>query len=137
MPGPVRVGRSDRIDAEPGRDGLYRILVAEVEHEQRFGMRQGSAVAAARGYCNWIGALCGRTTREMPVAELTATLVLSAAIARPLPPTHAATRTGAGRASMLRAGAAIRDPLSGSPQTREKRTDDESQLPPSYWSTNA
>ena len=47
--GPVRVGGRDRIGAEACRHGPPPPLIAEVEHEQRFGVRRRSAVPAARG----------------------------------------------------------------------------------------
>lgn len=47
--GPVRVGGRDRIDAQASRDSLHCLVVAEVEHQQRFRMGRRSAVPAARG----------------------------------------------------------------------------------------
>ena len=46
--GPVGVGGRDRSDAEARGDRLHGLVVADVEHEQRFGMRRRGAVPAAR-----------------------------------------------------------------------------------------
>jgi hypothetical protein len=47
--GPIRVGRLDRLHDEAGRDGPHRVVVSEVEHEQRLRMRHGGPVSAPRG----------------------------------------------------------------------------------------
>jgi hypothetical protein len=46
---PVRVGRRDRVDPEPGHDRLHRGLVAGVEDDQGLPVRNGSTVLAAGG----------------------------------------------------------------------------------------
>jgi len=46
--GPVRVGGLDRLRVEASRDGAHRVLIAEVQHEQRLGVGCGGAVPAAR-----------------------------------------------------------------------------------------
>ena len=44
---PVRVSGRDRISAEAGRDRPDRLVVAEVQHEQRLGVWHGRTVFAA------------------------------------------------------------------------------------------
>ena len=49
MLGPIRVGRSNRIDSDPPREALYALLVPQIQHEQRLRMRHRGSVPASRG----------------------------------------------------------------------------------------
>jgi cytochrome c-type biogenesis protein CcmH/NrfG len=47
--GPIGVRGSDGIDPEARRHRSQRLVITEVEHQQRFGIRRRSVMLAARG----------------------------------------------------------------------------------------
>src|SRR3954471_14024287 len=71
MLGPVGIRRRDGIDSEPVGDVVHRLVVAQIEHQQRLGMGRRSTVRSPGGHLE-MRAGAGYREEDAVVAVMTA-----------------------------------------------------------------